>query len=88
MTVYGLLLIALVGNNVYGTIVAWPRIMLLPLRSAGREWFWLRVRMSVSLAVGLAMYSVAIITTRADVGLHAYDTQEYHKIHADNAPHF
>ncbi len=31
---YSLLLAALVANNLYGTVVAWPRIMLLPQRSA------------------------------------------------------
>jgi len=63
MVGYSLLLTALVANNVYGTVVSWPRIMLLPQRSAGREWFWFRVRMSVSLVVGLALFSAAIITT-------------------------
>lgn len=63
MAAYSLLLAALVANNVYGTAVAWPRIMLLPGRAAGREWFWFRVRMSVSLVVGLALYSAAIIAT-------------------------
>jgi uncharacterized membrane protein len=60
---YTLLLTALVANNVYGSVVAWPRIMLLPQRLVRREWFWFRVRMSVSLVVGLALNSVAIITT-------------------------
>ena len=63
MVGYSLLLTTLVANNVYGTVVAWPRIMLLPRRSAGQEWFWFRVRMSVSLVVGLALYSAAIIAT-------------------------
>jgi hypothetical protein len=63
MVVYGLLLMGLVANNIYGTVVAWPRIMFLRERSAVREWFWFRVRMSVALAVGLALYSVAVITT-------------------------
>ncbi len=60
---YTLLLAILVANNVYGTTVAWPRIMMLPGRAAGREWFWFRVRMSVSLVVGLALFSAAVITT-------------------------
>jgi hypothetical protein len=63
MVVYGLLLTGLVANNIYGTYVAWPRIMFLPESSVGREWLWFRVRMSVSLAVGLALYSAAVITT-------------------------
>jgi len=60
---YTLLLTALVANNVYGSVVAWPRIMLLPQRIVRREWFWFRLRMSVSLVVGLVLYSVAIIAT-------------------------
>ena len=63
LVAYTLLLTALVANNVYGSVVAWPRIMLLPQRLVRREWFWFRVRMSVSLVVGLLLYSVAIITT-------------------------
>jgi hypothetical protein len=63
LVAYTLLLAALVANNVYGSVVAWPRIMLLPQRLVRREWFWFRVRMAVSLAVGLVLYSVAILTT-------------------------
>jgi uncharacterized membrane protein len=63
MVGYSLLLTALVANNVYGSVVAWPRIMLQPQRAAAREWFWLRVRMSVALVMGLALYSAAIIAT-------------------------
>jgi hypothetical protein len=58
---YGLVLAVLVANNVYGTVVAWPRIMLLPGSTARRAWFWFRVRMSVSLVAGLALYSMAIL---------------------------
>ena len=60
---YTVLLIALVANNVYGSMVAWPRIMFLPENMVRREWFWFRVRMSVSLVVGLALFSSAIILT-------------------------
>ena len=63
MAAYGLVLAALVANNVYGTVVAWPRIMLLPGSTARRAWFWFRVRMSVSLVAGLALYSAAILAT-------------------------
>ena len=63
MAVYSLLLVALVANKVYGSAVACPRIMLLPRSIARREWFWFRVRMSVSLVVGLALYSVAVVAT-------------------------
>jgi uncharacterized membrane protein len=63
MVGYSFLLVALVANNLYGSAVAWPRIMLLPRTIARREWFWFRVRMSVSLIVGLALYSAALIAT-------------------------
>jgi uncharacterized membrane protein len=63
MVGYTVLLIALVANNVYGTMVAWPRIMFLPESMVRREWFWFQVRMSVSLVVGLALFSSAIIVT-------------------------
>ena len=63
MVGYSLLLVALVANNVYGSTVAWPRMMLLPRTIARQEWFWFRVRMSVALVVGLALYSAAIIAT-------------------------
>jgi len=61
LAAYGIVLAALVANNMYGTVVAWPRIMLLPRSRATREWFWFRVRMSVSLLVGLTLYSAAVI---------------------------
>jgi uncharacterized membrane protein len=60
MAVYGVLLIALVANNVYGTRVAWPRIMFRPERAVRREWYWFRVRMTVSLAIGLTLHAAAI----------------------------
>ena len=61
MAGYSVLLIALVANNVYGTKVAWPRIMLLPQSAARTEWYWFRVRMTISLVVGLALHGAAII---------------------------
>jgi hypothetical protein len=60
---YGVVLTALVANNVYGAIVAWPRLMLLPQRQATREWFWFRARMTVSLVLGLGLYGAALITS-------------------------
>ena len=60
MAVYGVLLIALVANNVYGTRVAWPRIMFRPESAVRREWYWFRVRMTVSLAIGLTLHAAAI----------------------------
>jgi len=61
--VYGVLLAALVANNVYGTLVAWPRIMFAPEHVARREWFWFRLRMTVSLVVGLGLHGIAVIAT-------------------------
>jgi hypothetical protein len=58
---YGLLLMALIANNVYGTLVAWPRIMFLPERLARNEWYWFRVRMTISLVVGLALHGAAVL---------------------------
>ena len=63
MAGYGVLLIALVANNVYGTAVAWPRIMLLPQSVARKEWYWFRLRMTISLVVGLALHAAAIVAT-------------------------
>jgi hypothetical protein len=63
MAAYGLLLAALVANNVYGTLVAWPRIMFAPEKVARREWFWFRLRMTVSLVVGLALHGVTALAT-------------------------
>jgi len=60
---YGVMLTVLVANNVYGTLVAWPRIMFAPERVARREWFWFRLRMTVSLVVGLALHGIAVIAT-------------------------
>ena len=59
---YATALVALVANNVYGSIVAWPRMMLLPRMSAAREWFWFRLRMTVALALVLLLNSVALVT--------------------------
>jgi hypothetical protein len=60
---YGVILAALVANNVYGTLVAWPRIMFSPENVARREWFWFRLRMTGSLVVGLALHGIAIVVT-------------------------
>jgi uncharacterized membrane protein len=61
MPAYSVLLIALVANNVYGTIVAWPRMMFAPERAARMEWQWFRLRMTISLVIGLALHASAII---------------------------
>jgi len=61
MAGYGVLLIALVANNVYGTKVAWPRMMFAPERAARKEWHWFRLRMTISLVIGLVLHASAII---------------------------
>ena len=63
MAAYSVLLTALVANNVYGTKVAWPRIMFAPERLARTEWQWFRLRMTVSLVVGLGLHGAAILAT-------------------------
>ena len=63
MAGYGMLLAALVANNVYGTLVAWPRIMFSPETIAMQEWFWFRVRMTISLVLGLGLHGVAVLAT-------------------------
>jgi uncharacterized membrane protein len=63
MAGYCVLLIALVANNVYGTIVAWPRMMFAPERAARKEWQWFRLRMTISLVIGLALHASAIMAT-------------------------
>jgi uncharacterized membrane protein len=60
---YTLALTALVANNLYGTVVSWPRVMLLPHRYAAAEWFWFRARMAASLVVAMGLYGVALMTT-------------------------
>jgi uncharacterized membrane protein len=60
IAVYGLLLASLVGNNAYGSMVAWPRMMLLPAAMAGQSWFWFRLRMTAALVIGLALYVAAV----------------------------
>ncbi len=61
LVVYGAVLTLLAANNVYGTVTAWPRIMLLPRTQAIAEWSWFRVRMGVALVLGLASFSAAIV---------------------------
>lgn len=61
LLVYGAVLTVLVANNVYGTVTAWPRIMLLPRAQAVAEWSWFRVRMATALALGLTTFSSAIV---------------------------
>jgi hypothetical protein len=63
LAVYSVALAALVANNVYGSVVAWPRMMLLPEPTARREWFWFRLRMGIALVLGLTLYSLAVIAT-------------------------
>ena len=62
MVGYTLLVTGAAANNVYGSVVAWPRMMLCSAPVAAKEWFWFRVRMGISLVVGLVLYSGAVIT--------------------------
>lgn len=63
LLVYGLLLTALIANNVYGMLVTWPRMMLLPEPDAVRAWLVFRIRMGVSLVVGLALHAAAVLSS-------------------------
>ena len=56
-------LLLLIANNVYGSIVAWPRIMLSPDNSAIRSWRFFYLRMILSLILGLSLLSLAVILT-------------------------
>ena len=60
---YLAVLVLLVANNVYGTLLAWPRIMLSPDNAAIRSWRWFYRRMALSLIGGLMLLSIAIVTT-------------------------
>lgn len=51
----------LAANNVYGSTVAWPRIMLFPEAAARRSWRAFYWRMAISLGVGLAALSVCVV---------------------------
>jgi hypothetical protein len=61
LIVYGATLGLLFANNVYGTVAAWPRIMLLPKPQAVQEWRRFRIRMAGALVLGLTSYSAAIV---------------------------
>lgn len=58
---YLAVLSALVANNVYGSLSAWPRIMISPDGAARKAWFWFRVRMGLSLVAGLSLLSIGVI---------------------------
>ena len=61
LILYGTTMGLLVANNVYGTVTAWPRIMMLPQTQARQEWYRFRLRMAAALVLGLATYSAAIV---------------------------
>lgn len=58
---YLLALVLLISNNIYGSIVAWPRIMLSPDKAARESWRWFYFRMASSLVGGLLLLSLAIV---------------------------
>ena len=59
--IYLLVLVLLIANNVYGSVVGWPRMMLSPDASAFTSWRWFYRRMATSLVAGLTLLSVAIV---------------------------
>ncbi len=61
LTAYFALVLLLVANNVYSSLVAWPRIMLLPSVAARRAWQAFCARMFVSLALGLTALSFSLL---------------------------
>ncbi len=58
---YLAVLVALVANNVVGSTRTWPMIMLAPDDKARTIWGGFRVRMAVSLALGLSCLSLTIL---------------------------
>lgn len=60
---YLIVLLLLIANNVYGSLVTWPRIMLSTGAQVRRVWRVFHARMAISLVVGLGMLSVGMLTT-------------------------
>lgn len=58
---YLVILMLLIANNVYGSVVAWPRIMLTPDKGARKSWRYFYLRMVISLVLGLTLLSLAIV---------------------------
>ena len=60
---YGLVLLLLVGNNVYGSLAAWPRIMFAPDEAARSCWSRFYRRAAVALALGLTILSASVVAS-------------------------
>lgn len=61
MIAYFLVICLLIGNNVYGSLKAWPTIMMAPEPNARNAWKSYYARMAISLVIGLASFSLTII---------------------------
>lgn len=57
---YLIVLVLLVGNNAYGSMRAWPSIMLSPRKKAEASWAWFKRRMFASLVFGLGCLCVSL----------------------------
>lgn len=63
MGIYAVFLVGLFFNNSYGTIVAWPKLMLESETAVCTEWKWYRIRMSLSFIVGITLHSLVVLAT-------------------------
>ena len=61
--IYALLLLVLVGNNVYGSLAAWPRIMFATDEAARSCWNAFYSRAAMAMLLGLAMLSVSVVAS-------------------------
>lgn len=60
---YMMILVLLIANNVYGSVISWPRMMLSPNDVAKTSWKWFYLRMAISLLGGLLLLCIAIFAT-------------------------
>lgn len=58
--IYLIVLLGLVGNNIYGSLRAWPTIMMAPDAVAWAAWKAFYLRMFVSMVIGLSALSLTI----------------------------
>ena len=61
--IYALVLLVLVGNNVYGSLAAWPRIMFATDEAARSCWNAFYLRAAMAMLLGLAMLSVSVVAS-------------------------
>lgn len=57
---YLLVLLGLIANNVYGSLRAWPTIMMAPDAEASAAWSAFFLRMAISMVVGLGLLSLTL----------------------------